>query len=136
MPEVKCSEFQDVFQRVNPKSASLIFPSFYPNSPASMFGHTLLRLEGDFHSSLLAYAVNYSAIPEDDFALIYTFKGIFGYYKGIYTAMPYYDKVREYSDIERRDIGEYNLNLTAEEVKKNVSSSLGIKRHLSILLFF
>ena len=118
MPEVKCSEFQDVFQRVNPKSASLIFPSFYPNSPASMFGHTLLRLEGDFHSSLLAYAVNYSAIPEDDFALIYTFNGLFGYYKGIYTAMPYYDKVREYSDIERRDIGEYNLNLTAEEVKK------------------
>lgn len=118
LPEVKCSEFEDIFQRINPRSASLIFPASYPNSPASMFGHTLLRLEGEFHSPLLAYAVNYSAIPEDDFALIYSLKGIFGYYKGIYTALPYYDKVREYSDIERRDIWEYNLNLTSEEVRK------------------
>lgn len=118
LPNVRCTEFEDVFQRLNPRSASLIFPASYPNSPASMFGHTLIRLEGEFHSPLLAYAVNYSAIPEDDFALIYTFKGIFGYYKGIYTALPYYDKVREYSDIERRDIWEYNLNLTSDEVRK------------------
>ncbi|MCX7771089.1 MAG: DUF4105 domain-containing protein [Proteobacteria bacterium] len=118
LPDVQCLEFEEIFQRLNPRSASLIFPASYPNSPASMFGHTLLRLEGEFHSPLLAYAVNYSAIPEDDFALIYTFKGIFGYYKGIFTALPYYDKVREYSDIERRDIWEYNLNLTPEEVRR------------------
>lgn len=118
LPNVRCTEFEDIFQRLNPRSASLIFPASYPNSPASMFGHTLIRLEGEFHSPLLAYAVNYSAIPEDDFALIYTFKGIFGYYKGIYTALPYYDKVREYSDIERRDIWEYNLNLSSDEVRK------------------
>ncbi len=118
LPQVKCDEFEDIFLRVNPKSASLIFPASYPNSPASMFGHTLIRLEGEYHSPLLAYAVNYSAIPEDDFALIYTFKGIFGYYKGIFTALPYYDKVREYSDIERRDIWEYNLNLKDHEVRK------------------
>jgi hypothetical protein len=118
LPQVKCDEFEDIYSKVKPKTASLIFPASYPNSPASMFGHTLIRLEGEYHSPLLAYAVNYSAIPEDDFALIYTFKGIFGYYKGIFTALPYYDKVREYSDIERRDIWEYNLNLNEQEVRK------------------
>lgn len=118
LPHIECKEFNDVWNRLNARSVSLVFPASYPNSPSSMFGHTLLRLEGEYHSPLLAYAVNYSAIPEDDNPISYTFKGIFGYYRGIYTVMPYYEKVREYSDIEKRDIWEYNLNLTEEEVKK------------------
>lgn len=136
LPNVYCKEFEDIYSRLNARSASLIFPTSYPNSPASMFGHTLIRLEGEYHSPLLAYAVNYSAIPEDDFALIYTFKGIFGYYKGIFTALPYYDKVREYSDIERRDIWEYNLNLTSEEVRKMVLHLWELKDVYQYYYFF
>jgi hypothetical protein len=32
--------------------------------------------------------------------------------------MPYYLKVREYSDLENRDIWEYELNLTPEEIDR------------------
>lgn len=118
LPSVNCSELNEVLSKINANSASLIFASSYPNNPASMFGHTLIRLDTENQNPLLSYGVNYSAIQEDKFPAIYTFKGIFGFYKGIYTVMPYYEKVKEYNDIERRDLWEYKLNLTPSEVKK------------------
>ncbi|MBS1243293.1 MAG: hypothetical protein H6R44_1048, partial [Nitrospirae bacterium] len=47
--------------------------------------------------------------------LFYVFKGIFGFYHGRYSNLPYYEKVQEYSDLEYRDIWEYHLNLTPDE---------------------
>ena len=56
----------------------------------------------------------YEVITSNGFA--YAVKGIFGLYKGYYSILPYYVKVREYNDLERRDVWEYTLNLTPPEV--------------------
>jgi len=45
-------------------------------------------------------------------------KGIFGFYPGYYSILPYYVKVREYASMEQRDLWEYRTNLTEAEVRR------------------
>jgi uncharacterized protein DUF4105 len=117
LPTTSCSERDKSLGAIDAKSAVLVFPVGHINSPASMFGHTLIRIDGSSKSSLISYAVNYSAANTDSNGLEYAWKGLTGMYKGYYSLMPYYDKVREYNDLEHRDMWEYKLNLTAPEVK-------------------
>jgi hypothetical protein len=49
---------------------------------------------------------------------MFAYRGIFGGYPGITTVQPYYEKIRLYSDIEHRDLWEYQLNLTQSEVDR------------------
>lgn len=118
LPAASCPEFDQAMAKVDPQRAVLIFPGSHLNNPASMFGHTLLSIEGPYRSRLLAYAVNYSAFTDETNGFSYAFNGIFGFYRGYYSLLPYYQKVREYSDLERRDIWEYDLDLTPAEVRR------------------
>jgi len=49
---------------------------------------------------------------------MFAFKGLTGGYPGTFSIMPYYKKVEEYSDLENRDIWEYQLNLTRAEIRR------------------
>lgn len=119
-PVLNCTQLKKWHQTINPKGITLVFPTAFMNSPSSMFGHTLLRIDAkdqNRHRELVAFAVNFAAQPESsDNAAVYAFKGIVGQYPGKFTLMPYYRKVREYNDIESRDIWEYKLNFSEEEV--------------------
>ena len=119
-PKVTCREYEKIFKRVNPKSATLVFPSAHINSPASMFGHTFLRIDSAYKSKLLSYAVNYAADAntQTENGFIFAIKGLFGGYMGKYSLLPYYDKLKEYRDSEQRDIWEYNLDLNEQEVQQ------------------
>ena len=137
LPEVSCGEFDNAIQQINPKSASLIFASAHMNAPASMFGHTLLRVDSAYRSPLLSYAVNYAAtIDRRDNGLVYAFKGIFGLYPGYYSILPYYEKVKEYGNMDQRDLWEYRLNLTEEEVRRMVLHIWELQGIFSDYFFF
>lgn len=116
LPAFTCSERDAALAAVEGHSAVLVFPVGHINSPASMFGHTLIRLDGAGASSLLSYAANYAATADDTNGFVYAWKGLFGQYKGYYSLLPYYLKVKEYSDLEHRDMWEYPLKLSREEV--------------------
>ncbi len=118
LPPASCGDFEQALAKVDPRSATLIFPGNHNNSPASMFGHTLINIDGPYQSRLLSYAVNYSAFTDESNGFAYAVKGIFGLYRGYYSVLPYYAKVREYNDLERRDVWEYTLNLTPQEVTR------------------
>ncbi|MEW6443606.1 MAG: DUF4105 domain-containing protein [bacterium] len=118
IPETSCRSFQETMDRIRPRSVTLTFPTSYINSPASMFGHTLLRIDSDSESRLMSQAVNYAATGLDTNGLLFAFKGIFGLYKGYFSILPYYERVEQYNDIDQRDIWEYPLNLTPEEVMR------------------
>jgi hypothetical protein len=102
---------------------SLIFPEAYMNNPASMFGHTLLRLdaapweEREPARDLLAYAINFAADTGDDGGALFAVRGLIGSYTGRFSIAPYYDKVKQYSDWESRDIWEYRLDLRPDEIE-------------------
>lgn len=120
LPAVACSDFERTLSAINPRAVVLIFPVGYINSPASLFGHTLLRIDGGHESALVSLAVNYAAVTGESVGFSYVFKGISGGYRGYYYSLPYYEKVREYTAIEHRDIWEYTLNLTEEETRRIV----------------
>lgn len=113
-----CPDLSLTLERVAPRGATLVFPGSYPNSPASMFGHTLLNFSGPRESKLLAHAANYSAFTDESNGFVYAVKGLTGGYRGYFSLLPYYEKLKEYSGLERRDIWEYPLNLTPGETRR------------------
>lgn len=117
-----CPELNRWLEDFRAEYVSLIFPAAYLNSPSSMFGHLFLRVDQvdqSDHNRLLAKTINFAAnVDFDDPELIYAYRGLFGGYPGVVTVMPYYEKVREYSEIENRDIWEYQLNLEPEEMQR------------------
>ena len=119
---LQCPELDTWRNLINAKAMTLVFPTAYMNSPSSMFGHTLLRIDAKDqtrHKELVAFAVNFAAEPDaNDNAALYALKGLIGKYPGNFSLMPYYRKVREYSDIESRDIWEYPLSFSEAEVER------------------
>lgn len=116
-----CPRFKEWLNELKPHGLSLIFPAAYLNNPSSMFGHTLLRIDQanqNEQSRLLAHALNYAANTEEENGVTFAIKGIFGDYPGLFSIMPYYKKVKEYSNLENRDVWEYQLNFTPAEIQR------------------
>ena len=121
LPPMACGRFERWFADFEAQSITLVFPSAFLNNPASMFGHTLLRVDqrGQTDSTrILAYTINYAADVPPDAGMAYPIRGIFGGYRGYFSTIPYYLKVQEYRDIENRDIWEYRLSFTENQVRR------------------
>ena len=118
-PEVTCTEYNEWRKQVPAHKVSLIFPAYHLNSPSSMFGHTLLRIDPEdetLNSSWLSTAVNFGAnVQAADNSIMFAINGLAGGYSGTFIVTPYYNKIKEYNRNENRDIWEYPLNLTPEE---------------------
>lgn len=118
LPPHDCPGFDRWFREVDAEAVTLVFASAYLNNPASLFGHTFLRLDrrGQTEQTrLLAYAVNYAADDSDSSVMSYALDGLSGRFKGQFHVQPYYQLVRAYSDLESRDIWEYRLNFSAPQ---------------------
>lgn len=121
LPTVQCALYKEWRANMPDEQLTLVFPAYHLNSPSSMFGHTLLRLDPanlDTGSEWLSIAVNFGAdVKQGDNSLFYAFKGLSGGYPGFFIVTPYFKKIREYNRDENRDIWEYSLNLQADEIK-------------------
>lgn len=122
LPAQDCARYDQWRAGVAGHSLTLVYAAAYINSPASMFGHTLFRLNpppAPTAQPLLAYSINYAvaagASPDD---WLFEIKGLFGLYPGEFTNAPYYLRVREYSHMEDRDLWEYDLELGADELDR------------------
>ncbi|MGH7824099.1 MAG: DUF4105 domain-containing protein [Candidatus Binatia bacterium] len=121
LPPQRCERFESWLAELNPASITLIFPSAYINNPSSMFGHLLLRVDqrGQTEQTrILAYTVNYSANVTTNNGIVFAALGIAGGFKGYFSTHPYYVKAKEYGDFENRDIWEYRLNLTEDQIER------------------
>lgn len=122
LPQPDCAGYREFRGLVQATQVALVFPSYYLNSPSSMFGHTLLRLDAtvaDGASEYLSFAANFGAVVDaSDNGLFYAFKGLTGGYPGRFEIDHYYKKIQEYNRGENRDIWEYPLNLDADETER------------------
>ncbi len=132
----KCQEFEDIISEYNPNYIYIIFPTAHINSPASMYGHTFLRIDSDKNSTLISNAMDYAAQTDENNGLLYAYNGLMGGYKGRYSISPYYDKIKEYNDMERRDIWEYELKLNKKEIKRLLAHQHELKDIYSDYFFF
>lgn len=141
LPTQDCAEFKQWFKDVSPHSAVMIFPAAYLNSPSSMFGHTLLRIDQanvqSDKTSLLSYAINFGAYIEgSDNSILYAWKGLMGGYPGLFALVPYQEKLSEYRSLENRDLWEYRLNLTQQETERMVEHVWELKQIQFDYFFF
>ena len=141
LPTINCSDYTQWFKDVSPHSAVMIFPAAYLNSPSSMFGHTLLRIDqADVQSdktALLSYAINFGAYIEgSDNSILYAWKGLMGGYPGLFALVPYQEKLSEYRSLENRDLWEYRLNLSQAETERMVEHVWELKQIQFDYFFF
>jgi hypothetical protein len=140
-PELDCTDFNDWAAQLNTRAVTMVFAASYLNSPSSMFGHTFLRLdppkEDGETNLLLANTISYAAdAAEHDSEILFAYRGIVGGYPGITSVRPYYEMVKVYSDIENRDLWEYELNLTQSEVDQMLAHTWEIRNRNFDYYFF
>lgn len=137
LPQHKCSDFEEWYKNINPQSATLIFASSYLNNPASMFGHTFLLINNDEEKQkILSQAVNYSANTDETNGIIFAYKGIFGLYDGKFSIMKYHKMIKKYNNAENRDIWEYDLNISQQELRMLMTNLWEINNNHANYYFF
>ena len=119
--DVDCPKVDEFLGRIAHDKLFLVFPSMYLNNPGSTFGHTFLRFDANQESILLSQTLNYAArIDKSDDLLSYVSKGLFGGYSGLFRSRPYFETVQVYSNFENRDIWEYQLAFSSDEIRQLV----------------
>lgn len=108
-------KYQEKYAELNPGDVYIVFSSGYLKRPASVFGHTFLLIESKHKPLLSAPCINYGAVTNIKNGFLYSLLGLFGGFRGYYGFEPYYKKIKQYADIDMRDMWEYKLNLTADE---------------------
>ncbi len=114
----KCPKYRKWSFEGRVKSVSMMFATGYLGNPASYFGHPLLKFNtGSESSKLLDVSLNFGALtPENENPFVYVAKGLFGGYPAAFSHLQFFFHSHNYSEAELRDIWEYELNLTPDEV--------------------
>ena len=123
LPEHPCERFTTWSSRLDAESVTMIFAAAYLDNPASMYGHTFLRLNRRAHREgerLLDYTVNFAAVTDTRSGIVFAIRGLAGGYEGRFSTAPFYVKVQEYNNFQSRDLWEYALTLTQEQVDRLV----------------
>ncbi|MFV0627278.1 MAG: DUF4105 domain-containing protein [Alphaproteobacteria bacterium] len=114
-----CEMYEEFYKELSPSGLTMLFTDAYMNNPSSLFGHTLFRIDSkNKGTDLLAHGVNYGAFVDEnkENPIVYAFQGLTGGYEGGFTVKPYYDIINDYNNIENRDIWEYQLDLSDDEL--------------------
>lgn len=114
-----CAERKKWKEQLGAEGVSLIFASAYLGNAASMFGHTFLKFRSKHNRDgrdLLDYGVNFAAETGSDGGVPFAVFGLTGGYQGHFTLQPFHQTLREYANLEGRDLWEYKLILTQDEI--------------------
>lgn len=134
----QCKDLEQFYKDLQPSGVTLLFTDAYMNNPSSLFGHTLLRIDtARKGTQLLAHGANYGAFTDGkENSVLFAVWGLTGGYYGGFTVKPYYDVINTYNNIENRDIWEFNLNFTPEELDYFVAHLWEIGNSQSRYYFF
>lgn len=120
-PSVSCPRWDAWAGARQITSVSLVLASGFLGNPASYYGHTLLKFNTDPSRRLTALqdlSISYGVIEDgSDNPLVYIIKGILGGYEGGFSDIEYYFHRNQYGEIELRDLWEYEINLSPDEVQ-------------------
>jgi hypothetical protein len=125
--KLECKQFQDWKSHFHPQSVTMIFAASYLGSPASIFGHTFLRIDstpppGQSKNDLLDLAISFEADTKGSGStVLYAIKGLLGSYPGTFSLTPYHLKINLYTNMESRDLWEYKLSLSPLQIDRLLS---------------
>lgn len=134
----QCEEFESWKGDSSIVSASIVFAAGHMKSPASYFGHNFLKFNSDVSSNfLLDHTINYGAeVPPEHGAVPYLYNGIFGGYRATYETQQFIRHMALYGEEDLRDLWEYELDLTLDEVELLLLHAWELKNHQLSYYFF
>lgn len=124
LKKISCPDFEAWRDSFETSGLSVMFASQYLENPASSFGHTYLKVNSKTKSLYLNKVISFAAnVPENIGGGEYIWKGLTGGFQGIFDEHPFYILYQEYANMEKRDVWEYELNIS-EEATVNLLATL------------
>lgn len=124
-PHLTCENYSKWSLDGRVDGISLMFASGYLGNPASIYGHLLLKFNSShdtLDADLLDRSINFGAIiPEHENPLMYMTKGLLGGYDATFSHAMFYHFNHNYTENELRDLWEYRLDLSQDEINQLVS---------------
>jgi len=118
-PMQACPDLSAWYQQFPGRKISISFAASYLENPSSMFGHTFLKVYQESNRELTSPTINYAArTAERGGDLDFMRKGLFGGFPGVADELPFYRRLRTYTENEGRDIWEYELKLRPDEIRQ------------------
>lgn len=112
-PKIKCLNL-DLYEMKTPADKiSLIYASEKVNFPSSMMGHSFLKYSGkNYQNREVEHAASFYTIVDTVNLFKLAYKNIFSGMKGLFALQPYEKVVEQYTNIENRNIWEYQLSIS------------------------
>lgn len=123
----KYAKWRKKFSRSN---LSLVFATASMDDPASMFGHSFIRIyEEDVEAKVMGSAtLNYYAEADGSLSLLkYVYRGFAGGFWGVIDDQDMFRRVREYSDNQARDMWEFELKFDADQISRIIDHAWEIR---------
>lgn len=139
LKEIECPDFEKFQKSIDAKSLYVVYTSSYVSNPASMFGHTFIRLSRGGVTKVDAlrdYSVGFMAITGNDNPISYTVKGLTGGYMGHLDIKPFYMNLSLYQNAEDRDLWQYKLDLDQNHVNSFVKSLWEVSQNTGFYYYF
>jgi hypothetical protein len=116
-PESLCPSFSQWHGDLQDNALSLVYADGYLGNPASFYGHILFKISApNAAQDLLTNSLNFGArVPDKENPVLYILKGLVGGYDATYSSNHYYRYNLNYTEVEMRDLWQYQLNLKADE---------------------
>lgn len=127
-----CADYEKINRPEAITSVSLVFASGYFDNPSSYYGHTMLKFDysaattdQDALDASLNYGANTTDRPSNP---MYVINGIFGGYGASYKRNNAFLNTNLYTNVQVRDLWEYQLALTSEQRRFLVEHSWELMR--------
>ncbi len=115
-----CDDYESLMQPSRVKSLSIIYADGYFGNPSSYYGHILLKSNYAQNSGTNFFdpSLNYGAHVTDSTSNpLYIYRGLFGGYTASYKPNHYFRHSQNYTNAQLRDLWDYELDLTDQEVR-------------------
>ena len=120
LPKPNCSQYNNFIEKMKGENLSLIFSSANMNEGATFFGHTMLRFDkiekGDEEDRTLSVVADIVTTTKGKPILIGMLSGVFHGFSSVIQISDFQSKIQEYAFIENRNLWEYQLNFSKEEM--------------------
>lgn len=122
-----CKAYEEANHPDQISSVSVVFASGYFDNPSSYYGHTMLKFNYGsylYDQANIDASLNYGANNTDEpLNPMYVLRGLFGGYDGSYKRNNELINSYQYTNVQVRDLWEYELNLTPEQQRFVVEHS-------------
>ena len=139
LKDLSCPAFEEWGDPRDIDSISLMFANGYLGNPASYYGHLFLKFNSkkSGQSYLLDKTENFGALDvKGDNPVLYIVKALIGGYDGGFSQIDFFYHDATYTENEFRDLWEYRLDLTPEEVRFLTAHAWEIHRKRYTYFFF